>query len=279
MDDFNDNIYDDDNDEVLGYFDSNEEVDESMYLDEIPIEPKVSIKMIQRGKFTDIPIDIVKEIYMYTHLDDILNLMCTNKLYHDIFDDLFWMQKFDHDELPISYETDINFIRKYIYALRASNLLNLNDLESELFPGIDGLDMKLPMNVLGHSDISSVLYLIPTMKHGEKIISMDIEYYKAKKYNGYVLNVNIHFLEKKMIYTVVRLNRYQMIDFIIKFVLTKKLVLTDNKNLPYRIDEIDRIFNHNQLFYNLDKDDKNFNSIKLLNHRKKWILEHPYYKF
>jgi hypothetical protein len=286
MDDILDNthdIYDNtfDDDEELGYFDSNEEVDESMYLDEIIEEPIVAIKMIERGKFTDIPIDVVKEIYMYTHLDDILSLMNTNKLYNKIFDDLFWMQKFDHDQLPIDDSDDITLIRKYIYALRAANLLHLNDLEYDLFPGINGLDMKLPINITGHSDISSVLYLIPTIDN-KHIRAMNIEYYKEQKYNGdivYVVNVTVYFTEMKPIYKVIILNRYQMIDYIVKFVLTKKLILTDNKKLPYTISAIDKIFNDNELFYNLDKDDKEFNSIKLLNHRKKWILEHPYYKF
>lgn len=61
--------------------------------------------------------------------------------------------------------------------------------------------------------------------------------------------------------------------------LNNSVNLSDNKMLPYNIINIDEIFNNNVLFYNLDRDDPSMNSIKLLNFRKKWIQEHPYFKF
>lgn len=264
-----------DNDD-LGYFDSDEDFDESLYLDESTLEipeVKTSVKMIVRGKFTDIPIDIIREIYLNVDIDSLVNFIKTNKLYNKAFNDLFWIEKFKHDDLPNDETLNIPLMEKYIYAIKASNLIKLNALEQDMYPGIRGFNI----NVLEkYSD--ELLFLIPDEYKDLYILSYDIFIRPVIADNkiSYRITFDISYYDNKTRVIDIIVTRHQLINFIVKYVFTKKVTITDNKELPYSIRDINEIFDDNIKYYNLDKKDKTFNSVKLLNQRKKW-LEKPYY--
>lgn len=90
----------------------------------------------------------------------------------------------------------------------------------------------------------------------------------------------LHSINYDDIYTSSTIiSKHDLISVLKYVMLNNSINLYDNKMLPYNIFTIDEIFNNNELFYNLDRNDPSMNSIAILNFRKKWIQEHPYFKF
>lgn len=66
-------------DDELGYFDTDKEVDDTLYISEEPIEIKhVAKQFYPSAKYQQLPEDVIYEIYLNLDIDSLLNYCQVN---------------------------------------------------------------------------------------------------------------------------------------------------------------------------------------------------------
>ncbi len=269
----------------LGYYDTDESYDDTLYFTE-NVSTVNTKTLYKPGSLYDLPVELLDLIYLNLDIDSLSDFCNINKFNHYLCqNNNIWIDKFNHDNLPLPSvipNSYLIWLKEYKKTLLAYNILLLNEIESLNFPAVKGLIVKYK-NKYEESYIEKqtmVRFLLDKFNFGNDITVkyiIDYQLFLGKKNNGYLLRLDIIYNRipyKDSVETLITEN--DSILLLKKLIQNKKLLITDNISLPYTVNDIDYIFNDNILFYNLDKKNSSINSIKLLNLRKKWILEHPY---
>jgi hypothetical protein len=272
-----------DYDDELGYYDTDESYDDTLYFTENI--SAVNTKTYKPRSLYDLPVELLDLIYLNLDIDSLSDFCNINKFNHNLCQNKnIWIDKFNHDNLPLPAiipNSYLIWLKEYKKTLLAYNILLLNEIESLNFPTVKGLIIQYKEKYGSCIEKQAmVIFLLDKFNFDKDITVKDVIDYQLflqKKNNNYLLRIDIKYDRmpyKDSIETLITEN--DSILLLKKLIQNKKLLITDNISLPYTISDIDYIFNDNILFYNLDKRNSSMNSIKLLNMRKKWILEHPY---